>query len=262
VKGAEGWLLPAGIMSTQIVADPAQLVTLFERLDRAGMPTVLLVQEMIPAEGARDWIVHGYCAQDGETVRTFTGIKLRSYPAFAGATTLARCVENVELRARAEALFRALGYRGIMDLDLRYDPRDDTYKLLDFNPRVGAQFRLFEDERGTDVVRAQHLDLTGRAIPAARQIEGRSFLAEIPDTVAALRYVRSGQLGVGAWWRSVRGVDEGAWFALDDPAPIALMAVRFVLERFPSFWRGARAEQREATPRLVRGGRRPAAAVG
>jgi hypothetical protein len=30
---------------------------------------------------------------------------------------------------------------------------------LDFNPRVGAQFRLFEDDAGSDVVRALHLDL-------------------------------------------------------------------------------------------------------
>jgi len=45
-------------------------------------------------------------------------------------------------------------------------PATGAYHLLDFNPRPGAQFRLFTDRAGTDVVRAQHLDLTGRAVPA------------------------------------------------------------------------------------------------
>jgi predicted ATP-grasp superfamily ATP-dependent carboligase len=251
VKGAEGWLLPPGIASTTIVTEPAQAVALFDVLERAGTPTALLVQEMIPAAAAQDWIVHGYCGGTGEPLRVFTGIKLRSYPAFAGATTLARCADNPALRAQAEALFRKLDYRGILDLDFRFDPRDDTYKLLDFNPRVGAQFRLFEDERGVDVVRALHLDLTGRVLPPARQIEGRSFLSEIPDALAAVRYVRGGVLSVREWWRSVRAVDEGAWFALDDPAPIALMGVRVALERCPAIFRPRRDDDRGARPRLL-----------
>jgi len=38
-----------------------------------------------------------------------------------------------------------------MDLDYRFDKRDGQYKLLDFNPRIGAQFRLLVDDNGLDV---------------------------------------------------------------------------------------------------------------
>jgi D-aspartate ligase len=260
VKGGEGWLLPAGITSTAIAAEPQAVLASFDTLARAGAPTVLLIQEMIPQRGAQDWIVHGYC-EEGEPARIFTGVKLRSYPAFAGATSLARCVANPTLRGQAEALLRVLGYSGIFDLDYRYDARDGEYKLLDFNPRVGAQFRLFEDERGIDVARALHLSLTARPLLPAPQIEGRSFISEIPDVLAALRYVRSGRLDVASWWRSVRGIDEGAWFALDDPAPIALMALRLTLEHCPTvFGRGR--ERRVATPRFMPGSGRRVAAAG
>ena len=71
-----------------------------------------------------------------------------------------------------------------MDLDYRLDLRDGQYKLLDFNPRVGAQFRLFEDDAGMDVVRALHLDLTGRPVPRGRPIEGRAFMVETGDLLS------------------------------------------------------------------------------
>lgn len=58
-----------------------------------------------------------------------------------------------------------VGYRGIFDIDWRLGQRTGRYYLLDFNPRVGAQFRMFEDDAGIDVVRAMHLDLSGRPIP-------------------------------------------------------------------------------------------------
>ncbi len=95
----------------------------------------------------------------------FTGVKVRSWPPHAGMTANAYVVDNPELADLAARFIKQIGFTGIIDLDLRFDRRDGRYKLLDFNPRMGAQFRLFENESGVDVVRAMHLDLTGRAVP-------------------------------------------------------------------------------------------------
>ena len=92
----------------------------------------------------------------------FTGVKVRSWPPHAGMTANAYVVDNPELADLAARFIKQIGFTGIIDLDLRFDRRDGLYKLLDFNPRMGAQFRLFESESGVDVVRGQHLDLTGR----------------------------------------------------------------------------------------------------
>jgi len=48
---------------------------------------------------------------------------------------------------RSPPLLAKLGYRGILDLDIRLDERTGDYHLLDFNPRLGAQFRVFRDNR-------------------------------------------------------------------------------------------------------------------
>ena len=95
-----------------------------------------------------DWFFHGYCSANSDCRPAYTGIKLRSYPAHAGLTSLGCAVANDELATLVTALLAELSYRGLVDLDLRRDARDGQYKLLDFNPRLGAQFRLFRNRTG------------------------------------------------------------------------------------------------------------------
>ena len=130
----------------------------------------LMLQEFIPGGPGEDWFFHGYCDASSACRPAFTGLKERSYPAHAGLTSLGRSVPNTRLRDQVTGLLSRLGYRGILDLDLRFDQRDGQYKLLDFNPRLGAQFRLFRDTAGLDVVTAEYIDLTGGTLPDGEQV--------------------------------------------------------------------------------------------
>jgi predicted ATP-grasp superfamily ATP-dependent carboligase len=181
-----------------------------------------MLQEYIP--GAEDWIVHAYCNARSELLAVFTGAKYRSWPPGGGVTTYARVVANERLVNLAATLCAQIGYRGLLDLDVRYDARDDEYKVVDFNPRVGAQFRLFETDAGIDVVRAMHLDLTGRPLPSGTPCEGRGFVVEHLDVAAMLagRRVRRPE-GTPP---HPGGPTELAWFARDDPMPFMAMMAR------------------------------------
>jgi D-aspartate ligase len=252
VKGTEPWLLPRCIKSTAIVSGRQELIDYYDNFSRQAPTTTLMIQKMIPASSSEDWFVHGYCDNQSDPIAIFTGIKLRSYPAFAGPTTLARSVRNDALRHQAIQLFSVIGYRGIMDLDYRLDRRDGRYNLLDFNPRIGAQFRLFEDHDGIDVVRALHLDLTGRGIRSGPQMEGRTFIVEIQDLLASFSYYRSGDLRMKEWVLSLRGVAEGAWCAADDLFPFLLMCLWMLFRAASRVLRLSRNQTREeAQPRLL-----------
>jgi D-aspartate ligase len=260
-KVTEAWLLPAnaGVKSTTIVHDPDGLLRLYRRLEdgRAGG---LMLQEYIPPGSGQDWFFHGYCDARSECLVSFTGVKLRSYPPYAGPTTLGRSLDNQVLRDNAERLLRAISYRGIMDLDYRLDLRDGEYKLVDFNPRVGAQFRLFEDDDAVDVVRALHLDLTGREVLRRPQVGGRVFIVEHSDLLASMSYRRAGDLGPRSWLASLRGTRrELAWFARDDLTPFVLICARFLLRGVQRALRlQPRSAARAPTPRFLpvgRGGR-------
>ena len=215
------------LRSTSIVAGQAELAGIHRACGRGGAGYML--QEYIPGGRGHDWFFHGYCDAAANCRPAFTGVKERSYPAYAGLTSLGRSRPNPRLRDEVTRLLARLSYSGILDLDLRWDARAGQYKLLDFNPRLGAQFRLFQDTAGVDVVVAQYLDLTGCAIPAGEQVSGRGFLVENYDPVGALGYWRTGELGLRSWAASLRNIDETAWFARDDLRPFGLMCVRMGL---------------------------------
>ena len=190
-----------------------------------GAALSVLVQEYLPAEESQDWITHLYCAADGGSRLVFTAVKIRGWPPRGGVTTRALTRDNPVLAEQAAEFCRRIGYRGVADLDWRFDRRDGQYKLVDFNPRTGAQFRLFETLAGVDVVRALHLDLTGRPIPGAPQDPDRGFVVGQLDLPAA-----------AAWaWREHRipplllhrRSTEHAWLCRDDPLPVAAEAARF-----------------------------------
>ncbi|MFI6565346.1 ATP-grasp domain-containing protein [Streptomyces sp. NPDC050534] len=193
--------------------------------DWGEQPGVIL-QEYLPREEAEDWIVHAYFDQDSTPLAMFTGVKVRSWPPHAGMTANAYVVDNPELADLAGRFIKQIGFTGIIDLDLRFDRRDGQYKLLDFNPRMGAQFRLFENESGVDVVRAMHLNLTGRSVPEGEQRAGHRYIVENIDLPALLAYRRSGYTTPHAPARA--SGTELAWLAGDDPLPFLTMLARFV----------------------------------
>lgn len=234
------WSAPKGTRSTVVPADPDQL-----RARWATVPDGLLLQEFIPEgprapQPAQDWFLHGYCDSEARCRPAYTGVKERSYPAKAGLTSCARAVDNPTLRMLVTTFLEDIGYRGVLDLDLRHDPRDGQYKLLDFNPRLGAQFRLFDEPGGLDLVRAAYLHLTDQPVPAGTVPEQRRFIVENYDPLAAPRYWRDGRLGVRDWLRSLHA-HELAWFAPDDLRPFGLMCLRMA-------WRAA-AGSSAAAPR-------------
>ncbi|MEZ0112166.1 D-aspartate ligase [Catenulispora sp. EB89] len=222
----------AGLQSTTVVRSREEMLAVVERARRAtgdGPDTGLLLQEYlapVPTGPPQDWFFHGYFDAASRCLFGHTGIKERSFPAHAGLTSYGRWVSNERLRAEATALLSGLGYQGPVDLDYRWDARDGSYRLLDLNPRLGAQFRLFQDSAGIDVVRAMHLDLTGRAVPAGAAVPGRALLVENYDPIAALAYRREGSLSLRSWLSSARSADEAAWFACDDPVPFVLAGAR------------------------------------
>ncbi|MET8943908.1 ATP-grasp domain-containing protein [Streptomyces sp. NPDC004542] len=204
-KWSRPWLLPAGsgLRSTVLVDSARQAAELHLRTEEAGSP--LLLQAYLPPGPERDWFFHGYADRSCTVRAGGAGRKLLSWPRGAGLTAVGHWTDNPQVRALAERLVGELGYRGVLDLDFRRCGTTGRYHLLDFNPRPGAQFRLFTDAAGTDVVRALHLDLTDRPVPEGAPRPGRVFVVENYAPFAALRPAPHGR--------------ELAWHASDDPAP-------------------------------------------
>lgn len=219
LKGIDTLALHARVgQRMQRVDDAQALLALYDAWATPGAPN-LVVQEYLPGDCDQVWIFTGYFDAQARCLFGLTGQKLREYPPGRGVTSLGVCRHNPEVHALGVRFMAAVGYQGILDLDFKWDPRAGTYKALDANPRVGANFRIFVDRTGQDVVQALYRDLTGQPVPAPLPREGRKWLVEDFDCVSSTRYLRAGRIGPFGWLRSLRGVQETAWFAPDDPLP-------------------------------------------
>jgi D-aspartate ligase len=211
------------VRSTTRVNDATELRALARTW---GEDFSVILQDYLPLGDAEDWIVHLYCDASSECLVVFTGVKVRSWRPHAGITTCAYAVPNPTLTEMTARFMKSISFRGIADLDWRYDRRDGQYKLLDFNPRTGAQFRLFETEAEVDVVRALHLDLAGREVPPSTQVNGRRFLVEHLDLCSRPAYRRSGYTTPSAPAKA--SSTELAWLARDDLRPFFVMLASLV----------------------------------
>jgi predicted ATP-grasp superfamily ATP-dependent carboligase len=230
VKQVDGWHASRDprAPSVSIAHTPEELLDAYRRMESDERPNVML-QEYIPGGSDSIWMFNGYFDEQSECLFGCAGRKLRQQGPRTGPTTLGECLPGEAVEYATKQLAKAVGYRGIIDIGYRYDSRDDTYKLLDVNPRIGGSFRLFVGENGMDVVRAQYLHLTGQPVPPTAPRHGRRWVVEPYDLVAAMQLGRAGELGLGRWAGSFRGVQEAAWLAWRDPLPFVGMCVRMLL---------------------------------
>jgi D-aspartate ligase len=224
VKNVDTWvrLTAPTVSGTTVVLNARELLARFaDRGDLSG----LLLQEYLPPDSSDDWFVHLYCDSQYDGRLCFVGKKAYSWPPGRGITADARSAQNPELVRMTLDLCRAVGYRGVADLDWRYDGRDGQYKLLDFNPRVGAQFRFGQTGDGLDVVRGLHLSMTGHAIPDGVQDLTRRLIVENVYLPARLWQRMEGMPPTKPAAKGTR--TSGAWGERRDLLPYLAMVIRF-----------------------------------
>lgn len=226
LKGIDGLRLQRRTgVKMAIAATPAELLERYAALEDPASPNLML-QQYIPGGDDTVWMFNGYFDARSACRAGFTGKKLRQHPVHTGATSLGICLDNPEVHRLTVEMMGAIGYRGILDIGWRYDARNGGYLLLDPNPRIGSTFRLFVDQRGMDVARWLYLDLTGQPLPEPAEYQGRKWMVEERDLESSLDYAREGTLTLAEWLRSLRGVEELAWWARDDVRPFATVATR------------------------------------
>ncbi|HLX12281.1 MAG TPA: hypothetical protein VKS81_05665 [Bacteroidota bacterium] len=237
LKGIDGALLEKRTGKKMlIVRDEHELLTSYDRMEDPHNPNLML-QEYIPGNDDATWMFNGYFNHESECLVEFTGKKIRQNPIHTGMTSLGISVKNDEVARTATAFLKKIGYRGIVDIDYQFDPRDNVYKMLDVNPRVGASFRLFVDDHGSDVVRAFYYDLTGKTIEQVPMREGRKWVVEDKDMRSVVSYFREGGLTIREWLLSYRGIEEAGYFTSYDPLPFFWMVKNHIVRQLRKLFR-------------------------
>ncbi len=126
-----------------------------------------MVQEFIPGGDRELYTLGSYLAPEGEPLGLFCGRKLRQTRGYMGSARVGEALWVDEVVDQAVELLRALEFHGISQVEVKRDPRDGRYKLIEVNPRLW-QWHGLAAACGVDLPWIAYRHLTGDPLPAAR----------------------------------------------------------------------------------------------
>lgn len=199
---------------------PDQLNDLFRRAAQQIKPEEILIQEIIPGDGQRQY---SYCAffRDGEAQSTLVARRMRQHPReFGRAATYVETIEHPEIEELSERFLRAIDYYGLVEVEFKQDPRDGQFKLLDVNARTWG-FHSIGAPAGVDFPYLLYADQVGKPVERSRARAGVGWLRAVTDFPTAASDLWAGELSLRSYWSSLKNTRVESVFCLHDPLPSA-----------------------------------------
>jgi D-aspartate ligase len=197
---------------------PAQLHELFLKATRQIRPEEILVQEIIPGDGERQY---SYCAffRDSEAQSTLIAKRMRQHPReFGRAATYVETIDFPEIEELSERFLKAIDYYGLVEIEFKQDPRDGQFKLLDVNARTWG-FHSIGIPAGVDFPYLLFADQLGRQLDRSRARAGVGWLRAVADLPTVVSDLWAGELNLKSYWRSLKRTRAESVFCLQDPIP-------------------------------------------
>jgi predicted ATP-grasp superfamily ATP-dependent carboligase len=207
------------------VEDRQTLLALYDEACTFVAPQDILVQELIPGNGETQFSFAGLC-KDGRPLAWLTARRARQYPIdFGRSSSFVETVEQPEVEQVARRILGGLRFTGLVEVELKLDPRDNRCKLLELNPRVWGWHTLGR-RAGADFPYLLWCLINGQSVNGAAGAAppGLRWLHLRTDLPAAVQGLRRGVLAPSGYLRSLGkgGSLEFAIVAGDDPLPAVL----------------------------------------
>lgn len=196
----------------------SELKGLFDRASRFMPIEEMLIQDLIPGQGASQY---SYCAffKNGRAISKLVATRLRQHPLeFGKSSTYVESVDLPLLEDYSESFLRAIDYYGLVELEYKLDSRDGQYYLLDVNGRTWG-YHTIGRRAGIDFPHLLFLDQLNKPIESIRGKAGVRWIRLLTDLPVGLLSILKGSLGAREYLRSLRQFDEEAVFSSDDPMP-------------------------------------------
>lgn len=111
-----------------------ELIEKYQKYTSAGHK--MIIQEIIEGDADRLYEFVSYANSKGEPIAIFVGRKLEQYPPDFGSGTVFESVDEPRIVELGTQLLKAFNYHGISFSEFKLDPKDDQFKLMEFNPRI------------------------------------------------------------------------------------------------------------------------------
>lgn len=201
-----------------------QLITAFDAANDAGMD--MLLMEHIPGGDDRLCSYYTYLNEAGEPQFHFTKRIIRRFPAGMGTACYHITDWIPELADLGNKLFKAVGLRGLANVEFKQDPRDGQYKLIECNARFTASNCLVSAS-GFSLAQFVYNRITARPQVAMEKYKiGLRLWDPIRDWKAFRELRRTGAITLGKWLAGVLRRQTFPYFAWSDPMPAMARALK------------------------------------
>jgi predicted ATP-grasp superfamily ATP-dependent carboligase len=207
-----------------LIRDRAELCQHFATAVRFQVDTVLM--EYIPGGDDRLCSYYTYLDEHGNPLVHFTKRLKRRYPRLWGEGTYhvtAWIPEAAELGLR---FFRHLKFRGLGNIEFKWDERDGELKIIEANPRFTASDCLIA-KSGVNLPLITYNRIAGRPQPPVLDYDKSLVLCRpIEDAFVAWELHRIGDLCLSEWIADLRHVNQFPFFEWRDPVPAFVVLAR------------------------------------
>ena len=179
----------------------------------------VMIQEIIPGDATQMCGFNAYYDKKFKPNGAFVYKRIREWPPVSGNGVLIGNTTIPELEQIINPFVKKINYHGIIDAEFKKDPRDDTFKLIEINPRCWMQI-TFPLRYEINIPYIAYQEALGRDMniikPKKEQIK---WLFMYQDISSAMHSMRKRDLSMSQWIRSYSGKKEYAVFAWNDPLP-------------------------------------------
>jgi predicted ATP-grasp superfamily ATP-dependent carboligase len=190
----------------------------------------VMIQEIIPGREIYSFLT--YFNKLSEPLAICGWDKIRQYPPDFGFGTF--CKSNWRPAAAEDSLrlLRTLGYYGFAEVEVKKNPGDCEYKIIEINARASLQNTLAR-ACGADIGYAAYLDAGGRATQHSTSFRNNILWTDdFLDTVSFLLHLGRRDIGKSEIIDSLNPRKVHAVAAWDDPLPLVFQAITLSLRAF------------------------------
>jgi D-aspartate ligase len=200
------------------VEDRDELRRAFVQMSQYIPPNEILVQERIPGGGENQF---SYCAvcREGRVYGSMVAQRRRQYPVdFGNASTFVETTTQSTVEKGGRQFLESIGFDGIAEVEFKFDPRDQKYKILDANLRTWGWHTLGK-AAGIDFAYLLWRQAVGRPVADVGAPRDASWMREITDIVALLKSRHRGADVKHLLKALFSGRLSSATFSFSDPLP-------------------------------------------
>jgi D-aspartate ligase len=214
------------------VDTPDQLLACYGQMREAGVE--LLVQERIEGAESRLYAVYLYLDRASDPIASFVMQKQRQWPPGYGNGSYSIGCRRDDVVDLSVKLLKALGYRGIANVEFKQDPKDGQLKLIEVNVRAGNRIALAIDS-GVDLPYIAYRDALGEPVAPVDTYEvGVAWIDLLRDAAGISYYRKTEGLSVRKWTSSAWRARSHPYFAADDPFPFVAHTYRIARDALSS----------------------------